>query len=54
MHLNNPELTFELVFMSKTRNLLGRVNLCGLNPKGSACMVFMLRYHLFMGNNHTT
>jgi len=27
MHLNNPELTFELVFMSKTRNLLGRVNL---------------------------
>ena len=24
------------------------------NPKGSACLVFMLRYRLFMGNNHTT
>ncbi|WP_273050485.1 hypothetical protein, partial [Pseudoalteromonas sp.] len=24
------------------------------NPKGSACLAFMLRYRLFMGNNHTT
>ncbi|WP_235576199.1 hypothetical protein, partial [Pseudoalteromonas sp. P1-25] len=24
------------------------------NPKGSACLVFMLRYRLFMGNNHTS
>jgi len=30
MHLNNSELTFELVFISKTRNLMGRVDLCGL------------------------
>ncbi len=24
------------------------------NPSGSACLVLMLRYHLFMGSNHTT
>ncbi|MFT4952655.1 MAG: hypothetical protein ACI9A0_002321, partial [Pseudoalteromonas tetraodonis] len=24
------------------------------NPSGSACLALMLRYRLFMGNNHTT
>ncbi|CAI87513.1 putative orphan protein [Pseudoalteromonas translucida] len=24
------------------------------NPSGSACLVLILRYRLFMGNNHTT
>ncbi|KPH64239.1 hypothetical protein ADS77_06005 [Pseudoalteromonas porphyrae] len=24
------------------------------NPLGSACLAFILRYRLFMGNNHTT
>ncbi|WP_300363065.1 hypothetical protein, partial [uncultured Pseudoalteromonas sp.] len=24
------------------------------NPKGSACLALMLRYNLFMWNNHTT
>ncbi|WP_212751114.1 hypothetical protein, partial [Pseudoalteromonas sp. S1691] len=24
------------------------------NPKGSACLAFMQRYRLFMGNNHTS
>ena len=44
-----------LVGLVKTEQSLPRpANAPRQNPKGSACLALMLRYHLFMGNNHTT